>query len=184
MSGRVLANAGVFALGMLLIGGGGWAVWHGSGYIQLEWGWSSVIAGSIAATGGVLTLGVGFVLQRLDALHRVLLRAGTGAGVIAQPAEAFVAEEPAKEPMPNGIETVTPIAHTPEPQRAPYPDPALQAAAAINLELLAHEERSAAIAQAGAPAAAGHRDIANAIADEQLRGALAAAHTGTDVDTV
>jgi hypothetical protein len=184
MSGRVLANAGVFALGMLLIGGGGWAVWHGSGYIQLEWGWSSVIAGSIAATGGVLTLGVGFVLQRLDALHRVLLRAGTGAGVIAQPAQAFVAEEPAKETMPNDIETVTPIAHTPEPQSAPYPDPALQAAAAINLELLAHEERSGAIAQAEAPAAAGHREITETVASEPPPEVIHAAEQGPADDMI
>jgi hypothetical protein len=148
MSGRVLANAGVFALGIILIVGGGWAIWHGSGYIQLEWGWSSVIAGSIAATGGVLTLGVGVVLQRLDAMHGVLVRAGASAAAIAVPAEALAAEEPAKEPMPLGIEATTPVAHAPEPQSTAYPDPALQAAAAINLELLGHEERPAPVEQA------------------------------------
>ena len=77
MNGRVLANASIFALGIIMIIGGGWAIWHGSGYIQLEWGWSSVIAGAIAATGGVLTLGLGFVLQRLDAeaMRQLMARA-------------------------------------------------------------------------------------------------------------
>ena len=49
MNGRILANAGVFALGIILIFAGGWAIWHGSAYVQLEWGWTSVIAGSVAA---------------------------------------------------------------------------------------------------------------------------------------
>lgn len=181
MNGRVLANAGVFALGIILIVAGGWAVWHGYGYVQLEWGWTSVIAGSVAATGGVLMLAFGFVLQRLDALHRVLLREAAGAGAMAQPAETFVAEEPANEPMPLGIETVTPRAPAPEPQSPTYPDPALQAAAAINLELLAHEERPPATAEASE---GGRREITETAASEAPPEVIHAADQGPADDMV
>jgi hypothetical protein len=92
----------------------------------------------------VLTLAVGFVLQRLDALQGALLRAGMGASTMAQPAEASVRKEPAKEPMPISVEPVTFTAREPEPHPAAYADPALQAAGAINLELLAHEQHPAA----------------------------------------
>ena len=147
MNGRVLANASIFALGIIMIIGGGWAVWHGSGYIQLEWGWTSAIAGAIAATGGVLTLAVGFVLQRLDALHGLLLRAGEGP--IALPAGALAGDEPATERIPLAADIPAPAPRMSEPQSSAYADPALQAAAAVNLELLAHEERQAPAAQAG-----------------------------------
>jgi hypothetical protein len=144
MNGRVLANAGVFALGIILIVGGAWAIARGSAYVQLEWGWSSVISGSVALTGGVLTLAVGCVLQRLDALQGALLRASVGASTMSQPAEVPGAEEPAKEPMPVAVEPVTLTARESVPHPAAYVDPAMQAAAAINLELLAHEQHPAA----------------------------------------
>jgi hypothetical protein len=144
MNGRVLANAGVFALGIILIAGGAWGIARGSAYVQLEWGWTSVIAGSVALTGGVLTLAVGFVLQRLDRLHGALLRAVAGASTVAQAAEAPAREESAREPMPLSIEAVAPAAYEPAPHPAAYAEPALQAAAAVNLELLAHEQRPAA----------------------------------------
>jgi hypothetical protein len=151
MNGRVLANAGVFALGIILIVGGAWGIARGSAYVQLEWGWSSVISGSVALTGGVLTLAVGCVLQRLDAVQGALLRAGMGASTMLQPAEVPVAEEQRKEPMPLAVEPVTLTAREPEPHPQAYADPALQAAAAINLELLAHEQHPAATERAEPP---------------------------------
>src|SRR5947209_12363266 len=115
MNGRVLANAGVFALGIILIAGGAWGIARGSAYVQLEWGWSSVSSGSVALTGGVLTLAVGFVLQRLDGLQAALLRGVAGASPVAGGAEAPAAEEPAREPMPLGIEAAAPAAYEPGP---------------------------------------------------------------------
>jgi hypothetical protein len=171
MTGRVLANAGVFALGVILIVGGAWAIWHGSDYVQLEWGWTSVISGAIAVTGGVLTLATGVVLTRLDSLQRTLL--GLGAIAVPQPAATAIAPEQIMEPMPLGLAPAA--AAPPEPQAAfhepppaareaqpeavePAPqqaivDPAAAAAAAINLELLDHEEREASGAHAEPPAA-------------------------------
>jgi hypothetical protein len=153
MNGRALANAGVFACGIFLIVTGGWAVWRGSSYIQLEWGWSSVISGSVALTGGVLTLAIGFVLQRLDALLRVR------AGAEVQPRTIPAVSEPGVEAMPLGLVTA-PAAHEPAPQPATYADPVPQAVQAINLELLEHEERRPAAAEhEGDPASQKTHDV-------------------------
>lgn len=144
MSTRVLANAAVFALGVILIIGGAWGISHGAGYTQLEWGWTSVISGTVAATGGVLTLALGFVLQRLDALQGALLNTGAGRAIapleevpsiVAEPPPPPPVSEPAGAPMPLALES-TPAA----PAAATYADPAAIAAQAINLELLNHEE--------------------------------------------
>jgi hypothetical protein len=114
MSNRV-SNGAVFALALVLIVGGAWGIWRGSDYIQLERGWASVISGSVAATGGVLALAIGFVLRRLDGLHRALLAPAAGAGQVAPPLEAPFAA-PRVEPMP-----------------ANYAAPALEPVAAVPL---------------------------------------------------
>src|SRR5437763_3557886 len=101
MSARVVANAGVFALGFILIIGGAWGISRGAGYVQLEWGWTSVISGTVALAGGVLTLAIGFVLRRLDALHGALLNAFAAVGAPA-PEAIPSAAEPAVAPMPLG----------------------------------------------------------------------------------
>jgi hypothetical protein len=151
MSTRVLANAAVFALGVVLILGGAWGIAHGAGYTQLEWGWTSVISGTVAATGGVLALALGFVLHRLDALQIALLNAGARPAIApAEEVPSMLAEpppppvsEPAVAPMPLGLQS-TPAA----PPAATYADPAALAAQAVNLELLDHEEpRRAAAAR-------------------------------------
>jgi hypothetical protein len=144
MSNRV-SNGAVFALALILIVGGTWGIWRGSDYIQLERGWASVISGSVAATGGVLALAIGFVLRRLDALHKALRAVAPGSDHVGRPLEAPVGAPPV-EPMPLGLAPAAhePAAHEPEPQpRAAYTDPALQAAAAVNMQLLEREERPA-----------------------------------------
>ncbi|MEA2831990.1 MAG: hypothetical protein QOG66_192 [Methylobacteriaceae bacterium] len=142
-----LSNGAVFALALTLIVGGAWGIWRGSDYIQLERGWASVISGSVAATGGVLALAIGFVLRRLDALHKALRAVGAVSTDMERPLEAPVAVAPV-EPMPLGLAPAPvahePVAHEPEPQpMAAYTAPALHAAAAVNLELLEREERPA-----------------------------------------
>jgi hypothetical protein len=142
MSNRV-SNGAVFALALILIVGGTWGIWRGSDYIQLERGWTSVISGSVAATGGVLALAIGFVLHRLDALHKALRAVGAVSADVGRPLEAPLAAPPV-EPMPLSLAPApAPVAHQPEPQPAAYTAPALQAAAAVNLELLEREERPA-----------------------------------------
>jgi hypothetical protein len=179
MTGRVLANAGVFALGLVLIVGGAWGIWRGSDYIQLERGWAAVISGSVAATGGVLTLAIGFVLARLDALQRSLLRAG--AVTVPQPVE--VAPEPFAEPMqvavaaapavsaaePQAAALHEPHVAQPEPQPAAEPvDPAVMAVAAINLELLDRDERQAGGDNGEAPALPEAHEVASTGAPREV----------------
>lgn len=147
MNGRVLANAGVFALGTILIVGGVWGIWRGAGYIQLEWGWTSVISGTVAVTGGVLTLAIGCVLRRLDGLQDAVLRGALGVGV-GHPAVAAPLE-PVAEPMPLGVVSAASTAGEPSPSTSA--GPALQAAEAISLDVLEREERRGVAERAEAP---------------------------------
>jgi hypothetical protein len=149
MNGRVSASAGVLALGIILMIGGAWGIWRGSAYIQLEWGWSSVISGSVAATGGVLTVALALVLRRLERLHQALL----GAAAIAQPVEAPLVLAPATEAMPLGLE---PAVGRPleEPHPPAYADPTVAAVAALNLEFLGREASPAAAEPLEGPRAA------------------------------
>lgn len=141
MSGRGLANAGVFVLGVILLVGGAWGIFRGSQYIQIEQGWSSVISGSVAVTGGVLTLAVGLVLRRLDALLRALLSLGADPGLpTAAAPEAPEAER---------IQERTPLSNRRavfvEPdEEARFTAPGLQAATA-NLETLADDHHSESV---------------------------------------
>ena len=53
----------LFVLGMILIVVGGYFVFSGSNIIEVERGWTSVIAGTTALTGGVITLGLAGVVK-------------------------------------------------------------------------------------------------------------------------
>ena len=62
----------LLATGLLLMLIGGYAVYTGSGIIEVERGWSSVIAGTMAFVGGLLTLGVAWIIKTLEQLHIML----------------------------------------------------------------------------------------------------------------
>jgi len=62
----------LFGLGMVLIVVGGYFLYSGSNIIEVERGWSSVIAGTTALTGGIITLGLAGVVQSLEELKRHL----------------------------------------------------------------------------------------------------------------
>jgi hypothetical protein len=102
----------LFVLGLLLIVGGGYFVYTGSNIIEIERGWSSVIAGTTALTGGIVTLGLAGVAKSLDDLHRLWAAgiarpeapaATTVAGPAAAPAE--ISDEALLGPIPAGVET-------------------------------------------------------------------------------
>lgn len=59
----------VFVLGALLAIVGGLSVYDGYSIVTLERGWAEVIAGSVALTGGIVTIGLAMVLHKLHALH-------------------------------------------------------------------------------------------------------------------
>lgn len=62
----------LLALGLLLMLIGGYLVYVGSGIIEIERGWSSVIAGATAFVGGVLTLGLAWIIKTLEQIRAVL----------------------------------------------------------------------------------------------------------------
>jgi hypothetical protein len=61
----------LFVLGMILIVVGGYFLFAGSNIIEVERGWASVIAGTTALTGGVITLGLAGVVKSLEDLRRL-----------------------------------------------------------------------------------------------------------------
>jgi hypothetical protein len=59
----------VLGLGAFLSLCGAIAIYTGSGIIQVERGWASVIAGSMAFSCGIVTVALGLILHRLASLH-------------------------------------------------------------------------------------------------------------------
>ncbi len=68
----------IFALGVVLAVAGAISIASGIPYIQIEWGWTEVIAGTTALSGGILTFALGAVLFRLSALQRAVQRGSFG----------------------------------------------------------------------------------------------------------
>ncbi len=64
---------------------GGWSIYSGYPIIDLERGWASVISGTVALTGGIITLALAFVLASLDRLRQTLIAQETCTSVAAQP---------------------------------------------------------------------------------------------------
>lgn len=64
----------VVAVGTVLAGCGCWAIYFGYSIVQVERGWSVLIAGAAVLSGGVITTALGFVLQRLTSIHQALLQ--------------------------------------------------------------------------------------------------------------
>ena len=56
----------VFVLGILLTAAGGLSIYDGFDIIQLERGWTEVIAGTTAIAGGIMTMALGLILRRLE----------------------------------------------------------------------------------------------------------------------
>ena len=63
----------LFLLALAMIATGGAAMVFGAPIIQVERGWAMVIAGSVAATGGALLLGVAVATQRLGRVAREVI---------------------------------------------------------------------------------------------------------------
>lgn len=70
---RNFSGWGVIFLGILLVFGGGYGLWAGWDLIQLERGWSQFIAGSVALSGGVMTIALGMILTALTSLKSLPL---------------------------------------------------------------------------------------------------------------
>jgi hypothetical protein len=125
----------LFGLGMVLIVVGGYFLYSGSNIVEMERGWSAVIAGTTALTGGIITLGLAGVVKSLEDLKRgaipVLARTEAGAASLpAQTAASATMEmpvEPNLGPLPAGVEAAPPAeAEVPVPaEESPAPAPDL-----------------------------------------------------------
>ena len=70
----------VIAVGLLTSLAGGYLLNYGYAIVQVERGWSSVIAGSVFVTGGLLTMGLGLLLRAVAEVRRGLAD-GTARGI-------------------------------------------------------------------------------------------------------
>lgn len=75
-------------LGLVLFGGGLYAIYDGWPYLVLERGFTEVIIGSIAATGGLILLSLAWVLKQLKALRAELAEAAEARASAPAPVEA------------------------------------------------------------------------------------------------
>jgi hypothetical protein len=105
---RVFPGSGVAGAGFLLAAGGAYAMWTGWDMILLERGWSLFIAGSVALSGGVVTMALGRVVAHLARLSSPVVAAAP----VAKPVET---------PPPVRAEAPAPRAET--PPAAPAPEP-------------------------------------------------------------
>ena len=62
----------VLALGAFLSIGGALSIFHGAGIVEVERGWTGVIAGATALTGGIVTIALGLILKTLLDLRPLL----------------------------------------------------------------------------------------------------------------
>lgn len=126
---------GVTLAGLLLSGGGAYAMWSGWDMILVERGWSLFIAGSVALSGGVVTMALGRVIAHLARL--------------ASPGEER-AEAVALSPAPT--QARAPVPEAPPVTAAP-PAPAPQTAFKPDFEsfMQPRETGEAASEPAGAP---------------------------------
>lgn len=83
----------LFAVGLLLIFVGSYSVYSGSAIIEVERGWSSVIAGTTATVGGVLIVGLAWLIRSIEQLRAQLNAAAVAPG-------AAIGLEPAGEKAP------------------------------------------------------------------------------------
>lgn len=93
----------VLALGAFLSIGGALSIFHGAGIVEIERGWTGVIAGATSLTGGIITIALGLILKTLLELrpalsNRIAAPRVAADGVIAHGFDARAAAEPAIAP--------------------------------------------------------------------------------------
>lgn len=93
----------ILLLGLSAMGFGGWWGWLGWSIVQVERGWSAVIAGAAIASSGLLMVGLAAVMARVDSLiklMRVTASSNTLPNRAAQEApRAAEDHQPAVEPI-------------------------------------------------------------------------------------
>ena len=95
----------VLAIGVVMAIAGGGEIFYGSGYIEIERGWSAFISGTVLLTGGLMTVALGFALRSLADLKSTLLRLGSpiapsAAVPFAEPSQPEVSLPRREAPVP------------------------------------------------------------------------------------
>ncbi|MBV8564090.1 MAG: hypothetical protein JO273_01395 [Methylobacteriaceae bacterium] len=119
----------VFILGGALAAAGATAIGLGIDIIDVERGWTQVIAGTVALSGGIVTLALGCILARIGGLYRRLASAEARGGPQADGADhgpdgygptvdALSAEEPSECDPPVAAPEVHVPSYSPSPARA------------------------------------------------------------------
>ena len=139
----------VFALGLLLSICGAAAISFGYGIIDVERGWANVISGSVALTGGIVTIALAMILHSLSGL-RPALKAERARRSIAK------ALSPAEPPALEAAETLAIAAEPQAMEQATEfaPAPAAIPASIDEVERAPEAEPPAPLAAAPAPASA------------------------------
>ena len=93
----------VVVAGTGLVAWGGYLHWTGWLIVQVERGWSSVIAGAVFLSAGMVMFAAAALMSRLDRIARSLSQSGSGGRperAPAKPPEPAKSPEPAKPPEP------------------------------------------------------------------------------------
>lgn len=85
-------------LGLLLFGGGAYAIYDGWPYLVLERGFTEVIMGSIASSAGLIMLSLAWVLKEVRATRRALVEAIELRSAMPLPAASAVETPPVSLP--------------------------------------------------------------------------------------
>ena len=119
----------VIALGVLMALAGGYLLNYGYSIVQVERGWSSVIAGSVFLAGGLITACLGLVIRALSRLGSTKETvAGTGTASLDPITAPIIVHEPVVvAPTATTVADLAPLAtempfHDPEPVSEP-PEP-------------------------------------------------------------
>jgi hypothetical protein len=104
----------VLGLGAFLWLCGAIAIYTGYGIIEVERGWASVIAGSVAFSSGIVTLALGLILHRLTRLHAIL-KAGQGVTPPLRELAWRTDYEPSSDALPESSFAQQPAAVPPVP---------------------------------------------------------------------
>ncbi|WP_306227314.1 hypothetical protein [Bosea beijingensis] len=160
-------------LGLLLFGGGAYAIYDGWPYMVLERGFTQVIIGSIASGVGLVMLSLAWVLREVRAARRALVEAielQVQAPLPAVPvAEAPIVVPPARSEGPDFSRSLAPAAIGAVAGAA--------ATSAVAQALSVSEENASAPAEA--PASSGERDLFGALVTQKLQEPEAAAEDET-----
>lgn len=151
-------------LGLLLFGGGAYAIYDGWPYLVLERGFTQVIIGSIASSVGLIMLSLAWVLKEVRATRRALVEAIELRAQASLPAatvdEAPFVPQPARSEGPGFARSVAPAAIG-----------AVAGAAATSAvaQALAVSDEEKAPAPAEGPASTEDRDLFGALVAQKLQ---------------